>query len=257
MPEAIHYKIEFLQDIDLLRQCLEIQKKAWGFSAEEVLPLRMLIVCTKIGGQVLGAVQSEGKVIGFVNAVPGFREGSVFLHSQMMGVLPQYQNLGIGKNLKLAQRDEALNRGIDRIEWTFDPLEVRNARFNIELLGAICRRFYVNTYGITSSHLHAGLPTDRLVAEWHLSSARVKSRIGSGPYPIEPSAQDSSVEIPLDVAELRLKNPQRALKVQLEFREHIMPILRQNYFVTGFEIDTTQQKARYHLKKFSEHALRQ
>src|SRR5512132_1887696 len=124
MPEAIHYKIEFLQDIDLLRQCLEIQKKAWGFSAEEVLPLRMLIVCTKIGGQVLGAVQSEGKVIGFVNAVPGFHEGSVFLHSQIMGVLPQYQNLGIGKHLKLAQRDEALNRGIDRIEWTFDPLEV-------------------------------------------------------------------------------------------------------------------------------------
>jgi predicted GNAT superfamily acetyltransferase len=257
MPESIHYKIEFLHEIDLLRQCLEIQKKAWGFSAEEVLPLRMLIICTKIGGQVLGAVQREGKVIGFVNAIPGFREGSVFLHSQMMGVLPEYQNLGIGKSLKLAQRDEALNRGIDRIEWTFDPFEIRNARFNIELLGAICRRFYVNTYGITSSHLHAGLPTDRLVAEWHLSSARVKSRIGSGPSPVEQSVQVTSVEIPLDIAELRLRNPERALKVQLEFRERIMPVLCQNYFVTGFEIDTIRKKARYNLKKLSEHALRQ
>ena len=257
MPEPIHYKIEFLREIDLLRQCLEIQRRAWGFAAEDVLPLRMLIVCTKIGGQVFGAVQGEGKVIGFVNAIPGFREGNVFLHSQMMGVLPEYQNLGIGKNLKLAQRDEALSRGIDRIEWTFDPLEIRNARFNIELLGAICRRFYVNTYGITSSHLHAGLPTDRLLAEWHLSSARVKSRVGSGPPAVEPGAQHTSVEIPLNIAELRLRNPEQALKVQLEFRECLMQILHQNYSVTGFEIDTTQQKARYKLNKFSEHVLSQ
>src|SRR5215831_1316629 len=173
MPEALSYKIELLTNVALLRQCLEIQRRAWGFSDEDLLPIRLLVVCGKIGGHVFGALDANGRVLGFLNAFPGLRDGQVYFHSQMMGVLPEYQNLGIGRQLKLAQRAEALRQGVSRIEWTFDPLEVRNAYFNIESLGAICRRFYVDTYGTTSSQLQAGLPTDRLVAEWHLDSARV------------------------------------------------------------------------------------
>jgi len=145
MSEPISYTVEFLRDIDLLRQCVDLQRKAWGFGDEDLLPLRMLVVCTKIGGQVFGALDPNRKVLGFVNAFPGLRDGKIYLHSQMMGVLPEFQNLGIGKKLKLKQRDEAMSRGIQRVEWTFDPLETRNARFNLEILGAICRRFYVNT----------------------------------------------------------------------------------------------------------------
>ena len=179
MSNPPSYKVQLLDDIDQLRQCLEIQRLAWGFSDADILPIRSLIICSKIGGQVFGAVDDGGQVLGFLNAFPGYRDGKVYLHSNMLGVRPECQNHGIGRQLKLAQREEALSRGIELVEWTFDPLEVRNARINLELLGAICRTYLPNFYGASSSHLHGGLPTDRLVAEWHLNSARVKSRLGS------------------------------------------------------------------------------
>ena len=91
----------------------------------------------------------------------------------MAAVLPEFRDLGIGRRLKLAQREDALARGISLIEWTFDPLQTKNAYFNICRLGAIARRYLTDVYGSTSSPLHAGLPTDRLVAEWHLESERV------------------------------------------------------------------------------------
>ncbi len=90
----------------------------------------------------------------------------------MLGVVDDYRNAGVGRRLKLAQREEALARGIDLVEWTFDPLEIKNAFFNIERLGAIVRRYVQNQYGITASPLHGGLPTDRCVAEWWLRSPR-------------------------------------------------------------------------------------
>ena len=91
----------------------------------------------------------------------------------MMGVLPAYRNKGVGRMLKLRQREEALERGVNLIEWTFDPLELKNAFFNIERLGAIVRRYVLNQYGMTASPLHGGLPTDRCVAEWHMDTPRV------------------------------------------------------------------------------------
>jgi predicted GNAT superfamily acetyltransferase len=99
----------------------------------------------------------------------------------MLGVLPEYQNSGLGRKLKLAQRDEALQRSIKLIEWTFDPLEIKNAYFNMERLGAIVRRYVENQYGTTSSPLHGGLPTDRCTAEWLVASDRVKSILAGEP----------------------------------------------------------------------------
>jgi predicted GNAT superfamily acetyltransferase len=90
----------------------------------------------------------------------------------MLGVLPDYRDAGVGRKLKLAQRDHALNMGVDLIEWTFDPLELKNAYFNIVVLGAIVRRLTFNQYGVTSSPLHGGLPTDRCTAEWWISKRR-------------------------------------------------------------------------------------
>src|SRR5262245_14175193 len=226
MSEAIQYRIELLTEIELLRQCVEIQRRAWGFSDEDLVPARILVVCSKIGGQVFGALDSNGRVIGFLNAFPGIREGKVYLHSQMMGVLPEFQNLGIGKALKLAQREEALGRGISRIEWPFDPLDIRNAHFNLENLAVICRRFYVNTYGISSSQLQAGLPTDRLVGEWFLESRRVKERILRRGF----KRQDStcrSVDLPLEIGKLKASNPDLALRIQREVRQHLLQLLAQ------------------------------
>lgn len=245
MPESVDYRIEFLHEISQLRQCVELQKLVWGFADEDVLPLRSLVLCTKIGGQVLGALDGGGTVVGFLNALPGFRDGQVFLHSHMMAVRPDFQNRGIGKKLKLAQRQDALERGIQRIEWTFDPLEIRNARFNIELLGAVCRRYLVNAYGVTTSRLHGGLPTDRLVAEWHLSSTWVQRKLAAAPLPEELQPVQASVDLPLNVGELKSDAPDRALAVQMSLRNSMLELFSKKFCVTRFEICESSQKATY------------
>ncbi|MCI0418256.1 MAG: GNAT family N-acetyltransferase [Acidobacteria bacterium] len=252
MPKSSSYRVVFLQDIDQLRQCVEIQRRAWGFADADIVPLRSLVVCAKIGGQVFGAVDSSGQVLGFLNAFPGYRDGQVYLHSNMMGVLPECQNQGIGRQLKLAQREEALSRGINLVEWTFDPLEIRNARINLELLGAVCRKYLVNVYGVSTSHLHGGMPTDRLIAEWHLNSARVKSRIGSPPVPVPSSENLISLEVPLNIQELKSAQPEAAAKIQLGLRERMMDLFERNFFISRFAIDTASQKATYLLESLEQ-----
>jgi predicted GNAT superfamily acetyltransferase len=245
MPKPPSYRVQFLEDIDQLRQCVEIQHLAWGFSDADTVPMRSLVVCAKIGGQVFGAVDNRGQVLGFLNAFPGYRGGKVFLHSNMMGVRPECQNYGIGRQLKLAQREEALSRGIDLIEWTFDPLEVRNARINLELLGAICRTYLPNVYGVSSSRLHGGLPTDRLVAEWHLNSARVKSRLGSTPSPPAHSDGMVSLEIPLSIQHLKSAEPEAAAGIQSSVRARMTELFGRNFFASRLAIDAANQKATY------------
>lgn len=157
-----------------LREAVALQKTIWGFDDADLLPFRMMVVATKIGGQLLGAF-ADGTMVAFCLAIPGLKEPlKPYLHSHMLGVLPEYRNAGLGRALKLRQRDDALARGIDLIEWTFDPLELKNAHFNIEKLGAIVRRYVRNQYGRSSSHLHGGLPTDRCVAEWWIRKPRAR-----------------------------------------------------------------------------------
>jgi predicted GNAT superfamily acetyltransferase len=160
-----------------LREVVALQKTIWGWDDADLLPFRMMVVATKIGGQLLGAFDGD-RMIAFCLAIPGLKaDGQAYLHSHMLGVLAEYRNRGIGRQLKMRQRDDALARGIDLIEWTFDPLEIKNAHFNVERLGAIVRRYLRNQYGASSSPLHGGLPTDRLVAEWWIRGPRAKTEV--------------------------------------------------------------------------------
>jgi predicted GNAT superfamily acetyltransferase len=166
--------IQELSTEEELREAVALQKTIWGFDDADLLPFRMMVVATKIGGQLLGGF-ADGRMVAFCLAIPGLKQDlKPYLHSHMLGVLPGYRNAGLGRMLKLRQRDDALARGIDLVEWTFDPLELKNAYFNIEKLGAIVRRYVRNQYGASTSPLHGGLPTDRLVAEWWLRKPRVK-----------------------------------------------------------------------------------
>ncbi len=165
-------------DLDEMTACVALQKEVWKFTDAELMPLRMFVVAEKIGGQVIGAFDN-GKLAAFALAVPGARGGHSYLHSQMLAVRDGYRDAGLGRQIKLFQREDALARGFELIEWTFDPLEIKNAYLNIERLGAIARRYNVNQYGTTSSPLQGGLPSDRLVAEWWLKSKRVESLLQS------------------------------------------------------------------------------
>ena len=178
--------IRHLTTLEDFQQCVEIQGAVWGYEDNDIVPRRMFLLAQKIGGQVLGAFApaassasttptAPATLIGFAMALPAYRDGQVYLHSHMLAVLPEFRNAGIGRRLKLAQRDDAIARGIERMEWTYDPLEIKNAYLNISKLGAISRRYQADFYGPSSSPLQGGLPTDRLYAEWWLRSPRVEA----------------------------------------------------------------------------------
>src|SRR5439155_19082042 len=128
-----------------------------------------------------------------------------YCHSPMRGVLDEYRSAGGGRLLKLEKRKDALSRSIELIEWTFDPLEVKNAYFNMERLGAVVRRFVLNQYGTTSSHLHGGLPTDRCIAAWWLSAPRVAAIIAGRP-PERPPVK-ARISVPSDIYAIKENDP--------------------------------------------------
>jgi predicted GNAT superfamily acetyltransferase len=163
--------------------CVALQREIWQEADLEVEPATAFVVAANTGGQVLGAFDGA-RLAGYTLAVVGVRDGVIYLHSHMTGVHADYRDRGVGRMLKLFQREEALSRDIRLIRWTFDPLEMRNARFNLNRLGAICRKYLPNFYGVTSSPLHRDLATDRLLAEWHLDSPRVVAAVAGAPIPM-------------------------------------------------------------------------
>lgn len=214
------------------REVLHLQKVIWGFADVELLPLRFLVVVSKIGGHVFGAY-AAGEMVGFCFAIPGVRDGGLpYLHSHMLGVLPQYHNAGIGRRLKLRQREDALTRGIELIEWTFDPMELKNAFFNIERLGAIVRRYSKNQYGVTASPLHGGLPTDRLIAEWWINSPRAHAALSGRSH---PRGEVERIAYPADIASVRAEDRDRAREVQQGNAAKFLDAFARGMAVTGFE----------------------
>jgi predicted GNAT superfamily acetyltransferase len=167
-------QIRTLTELSEFDLCVDIETAVWGYDPADIIPRRVFLLAQRIGGQVLGAYAGD-VMAGFAMALPGYRNGHPYLHSHMVGVLPEYRNLGLGRTLKLAQREDALKRGFKLMEWTFDPLEIKNAHLNIARLGGIVRRYKRNFYGPSSSPLQGGLPTDRVYAEWWLDSRRVCS----------------------------------------------------------------------------------
>lgn len=195
-------------------ECVRLQRVVWG--EDIVVPSTIFVVAHHTGGQIIGAFDGP-KMVGFTQALAGVRDGKPFLHSHMTAVLPEYRDRGVGRRLKLFQRQDALKRGIKLVEWTFDPLELKNAHFNLVRLGAIARRFIPNCYGITESPLHAGLPTDRLVAEWWLDSDRVKNILADSPLP--PKGPFARISLPSNLSKIKSRDRDEAGRIQSSARE--------------------------------------
>ncbi len=258
--------------LDELEACVQLQIETWGYDPTDVLPRKSFLLAQKIGGQVIGAFDTERdganpeggpeSLVGFVMAWPGVKTGGssgegrmnaaspltcgngyprAYLHSHMLAVREGYRNKGLGARLKRAQRADALGRGIRHMEWTFDPLEIKNAYLNIHRLGAIVCRYEVNFYGVSSSRLQGGLPTDRLVAEWPLDSPRVEAIVEGRPAAalVPEERIQTRIHVPVSISEWKASEAgrERALAVQLENRRTFLQAFSQGLAVVGFTLD--------------------
>lgn len=270
------------------RACV-LEELVWGGEERDLVPSSMFVVIKETGGQVLGAFLGE-EMVGFTLGMAALHEDKrtgahvPYIHSHMTAVLSEHRDKGIGRLLKLFQRQDALARGIRLVEWTFDPLEMRNAHFNLMRLGAVVRKFHVNFYGITSSHLHAGMPTDRLVAEWWIDSPRAKRVIRSG-YEERTKEKDNAetqstrrgaeketenaemqgarrdtekslspnavrIAVPREIAEWRTRDQARAIAEQTRIREQFLDAIAKNFVATA--IEQTAGGSQYVLEPYDE-----
>jgi len=243
------------EGFDELEACVRMQTETWGYDVSDVIPRKAYKVAQKIGGQVMGAFDTElagagdldgpqsgpESMVGFLMALPGVKSvdglASPYLHSHMLAVKSEYRNRGIGVQLKLAQRREALERGIRLIEWTFDPLEIKNAWLNIVKLGAVVSNYLADFYGVSSSRLQGGLPTDRLVAEWHLDSPRVAAALAG--LSLASYRIDEEIKVPRSIYEWKSTEAGRAmaLAVQSENRHRFQQAFSRGLAVLGFSRD--------------------
>ncbi len=228
-------RIRPLSTLEHFERCVALQIEVWGYSDGDLIPRRVFVVAQRIGGQVIGAFDGDD-LVGFAMSLPGYRDRKPYLHSHMLAVLPQYRNAGIGRSLKLAQRDDAIARGFDLMEWTFDPLEIRNAHLNIARLGVVVRRYQPDFYGPSSSPLQGGLPTDRLYAEWWLRSGRVASILRGEAQPIEVIER---VTVPHTIYQWKQDAQQRSLAqaLQTSNRDALESAFRRGLAVIGYERD--------------------
>ncbi|MGA8631544.1 MAG: GNAT family N-acetyltransferase [Terracidiphilus sp.] len=245
-------QIRSCEGLEELEACVQIQIATWGYDESDAIPRKTFMLAQKIGGQVFGAFDPGGSnglaegvagtLVGFAMSLPGIKnlhgKPYPYLHSHMLAVLESHRNRGLGAQLKWEQRREALSRGIRHMEWTFDPLEIKNAFLNIHRLGATASKYCVNFYGVSSSRLQGGLPTDRLLAEWELDSPRVEEILTQRPAPEQPIEERIVVPAEIDSWKKNDATRERALAVQLDIRKQFLEAFSQGLTVLGFSRDS-------------------
>ena len=267
MPQRNNFdEFSFRRSITIqdYRDCEDVQRNAWGMSESSVVPLLVLRPINEKGGFIMVAYHGKNRPIGTTICFLGKHEGKRVLYSQLTGVIPDFQSKGIGRMLKLKQRDYALKEGYDLICWTYDSMQSINNWFNLNTLGALTRAYYVNYYGDMEDRVNEGLATDRFLAEWWIKSPRVKKRTSSrslfvsgqvddslvaNPTKIEfgvriPTGQSSLkrsdsvlVEIPYSYDKLRDFNRRILIKWREETRELYVRLFKARYIATEVILD--------------------
>jgi predicted GNAT superfamily acetyltransferase len=197
------------------RDCEDVQRNAWGISDDsaELVPLPVLRPINEKGGFIMVAYDGKNRPIGTTICILGIHERKRILYSQLTGVIPEFQSIGVGRMLKLKQRDYAIKQGYDLICWTYDSMQSINNWFNLNTLGALTRSYYVNYYGEMKDRVNEGLATDRFLAEWWIKSQRVKKRTSSRSHFVSSQVDDSLVVNPTKIKSgARVPTGQSSLK---------------------------------------------
>lgn len=233
--------------IDEFDSCIRLQREVFGLPDLEVSPRRHLIVSRQAGGWTLGAFVAE-RLVGFVHQMAAVDENSIFGYSHMMAVEREYQNKGVGAQLKWSQRARAINEGRNFIKWTWDPMQARNAYFNLNRLGVTVHTYAANFYGTdyALSHMPEGAPppgidSDRLFAEWRLLSARVM-KLAEGAAPLIDVPAATTIQIPADWTSLCKQNPRVARQEQLRVRKEFQNAFAGGLVCAGFHRSTGQPR---------------
>ena len=253
-------EIRKLKSLDEFKQIPEIEKNAWEFSDYDNEPHHLMTRVHKYGGLIQGLFMDH-KMIGFSYALLGKWEGKYFIYSHMLAVVKEHQSKGYGFLLKKAQRQELMDRGYDLVRWNFDPLESLNSYFNIYRLGVISSEYERNIYGVGESGLHQGLPTDRLIATWHLRSKRVAEKMGKKNPPLcenvpreklENFTQDTAyIEIPRDIRQLRASHIKQAQKWRLDTREFFEYAFQNSFIVENIVFSENKERVFIRLQRGS------
>jgi chorismate synthase len=268
---AVH--IRDLHSLDDYRAVVALEQEIWGYSDPgDVITVPVFIITVKRGGILVGAFDDSGRMVGFAFSLVGIKNGKPTQWSHMMGVVAEHRRTGLGRALKLAQRERALVAGFDLMEWTFDPLQALNAHLNFYKLGVVCSEYSRNVYGESTSTLHRGTPTDRFVVEWLLREPHVERRISrledssltvraqeaadapavnqtleagqwrkTTPGDLTVDSRRVWVEIPAGFTEMQQEAPELAL----EWRQHTREIF-ETYFARGYRaVDFELGRRRY------------
>jgi predicted GNAT superfamily acetyltransferase len=265
-----------IRKLSTLAECWDVvalEKQVWGYTDyEDVVPAAILLVSVKRGGVLLGAFDSAHRMVGFAYALAALKDGQPTQWSHMLGVLPDARDAGLGAELKREQRRVALEMGITLIEWTFDPMQALNAHLNFAKLGVVAEEYVENVYGDSSSPLHRGNPTDRLIAQWKLDEPHVLRRLerravpmrdvgafdapaalridgSTGPTPghVATALEERrlSIEIPVGFSDMLTSDPQRALAWRHATREAFSAYLSRGYRVVDFFLEREKNRGRY------------
>jgi predicted GNAT superfamily acetyltransferase len=278
MSKTTNIVIRDLTTIDEFRQVVALEQAIWGYTDQgDLVTVPVFIFTVHRGATLIGAFESSGRMVGFAYAVIGMKDGRPMQWSHMAGVLPEFRG-GLGFRLKLAQRERALAQGLDLIEWTFDPLQAMNAHFNFAKLGGVAEEYAANFYGESTSALHRGTPTDRLVLSWKIGEPHVIRRLEQTPAlrarahevaaaPIVNTTRIDGdwrettvinlalddrrvwIEIPTGFTEMQQHAADRALKWRLDLRQMCEAYFAKGYRAVDFVLQREKGFGRYLLAR--------
>lgn len=237
------FLIRTITDVKEFKRCEDLQRECWGFDDLDIVPAAMFVIGARYGGIVLGGFDREtDRMVGFVYSLPARLDGRWVQYSHMLAVVPELRRHGLGVRLKLAQGRASVRLGFRELAWTFDPLQARNANLNLHRLGAVSKDYLRNLYGETSSPLHKGLATDRLLARWSPGKpAGGKRSVGRLPVAsdvseIEPGWRAFRVPIPASIEQVKHADPAAAAYLQQKIRAIFEHSFRAGYAAVDFHL---------------------
>lgn len=231
-------------------RCVALQELTWGSGFTEKVPAAMLLVAQETGGVTSGAFAEDGRMVGFVFGVTGWRHGKLVHWSDMLAVHPDARGQRLGERLKEHQRAHCKSIGIETIYWTFDPLVARNAHLNLNRMCARVDEFVESMYGEgTNSPLQGDMPTDRFIVTWAVNPAEAALPLDALPPSLPLAVTDDAserelvgatqigVRVPRDITALAAADLATALRWRFVTRRAFGHYLTRGYHVRGFVAD--------------------